>query len=317
MKLFSFFLALLVLCITPSQGSFFKVPKDFIVYNYRFCKGNVDRVVSATLKKPLYKRCLKEGLKKLNSRKSRLHKIFAYQYLGREDITAKGSRGYSSETRDVLTYAIKRRLGMDRGAMNPLLSGQGGSISNIRQSFAEYCKAYGDYTLLAAINQGLTRQGGPTGVQSDDAILRNMIRVVDLYEVFPQLRELLIELSSKKRLKNPQDKRAYSGVKTFKKDVLRAMDKMVTLKRGLEKEGGGSKEYNEKLFTSINALGLLGQKYKKRFNDAYKRIDPTFKNEIPETLSQYKDLIFFTEIMRRINEFGLRCKANGVAQKRF
>lgn len=314
MKYVFLFLLLIASLFHTSQASVYTWSRDKIVYNYRFCKGNLGRVVSAALKKPLYKGCLRQGLAKLEGPKSRLHRMFAYEYNPgntlEKPIIAKGTRGYSSKTRAVVVYALKERLGEVLPEKDPTLTQRTEKgKERLEKDLADLCAMNeGSTVLLKAFRgEGGARHSKAVG---NSSLVRAYVHAIDVYRLFPELRQFLMTVSSRKYMKDPEHKKVVRRLKSLKEKFLININSVIVLKERLNQKS--RKDTNEKKEVAFNALATLlafGKHYS-AFEDAMKIIDPKFSEEnIKEhgSRSEYKNLVFFMDLGRRIRLLNTEC----------
>lgn len=302
-----YFLLSLTLFIAEGQAAFFfKAPRDYIVYNSRFCKSSLYRVTSAVLKKSLYKSCLEVGLDNLEDRRSRLHRQFDFQLVETHAAHQEGFKKLSRVTRDVLIYAVRERLGKDLPSQNPKLQGATREGAHfLQEDLASFCRAHGSSELKKSLDGEGT---GRSHLQGDSSLIQNYLKNnIDLYKVFPEFRSFLIQIDNSPYKKSGMDRAKVRKLKKYKQDFLKVIDDVVRLKLRLHQKED-SQAARDRAFLSISNL-YNKRKFYDAFAAAATLIDPKFVGGWASgtTPPEMKNLYFMMDLIRRLNLVGQKC----------
>ena len=281
-----------------SHGSFLSWGRDRIFFNSRFCKGNLGRIVSATLKERVYKGCLTAGLTKLDSPNSRLHKSFAYEYNPKgvldKPMIAKGTKGYSRRTRDILKYAILRRMGQSVSDFDTAFAVTDKGKDLLALDLNTFCSKYnGRSTLLAG------GSGNYSKIKSTDSLIRLHIQQVNAFELLPEFQRFLAIVSKGKSRRDPDHKRMISKLKTLKVHFFKNMNSLVVLQQRLGQNGTDGEAKKAVVEEALDNL-LVFAKHYEVFKQA---LDTLPKDQKP----QFKNLDFFMQIGQYLYKLNRYC----------
>lgn len=306
MKYLYFLLSLCIFMGDMQAAFLFKAPRDYIVYNSRFCKSSLYRVTSGVLKKTLHKRCLEAGLSSLEDRRSRLHRQFDFQLVADHRVQQQGFKKLSAVTRDVLTYAVRERLRKPLPEQSPKLRGATAEGARfLQEDLASFCRSHGSFELKKALGGEGT---GRNHMQGDSSLIQSYLKNnIDVYAVFPEFRNFLIKIEGSKYKKSGADRAKVRQLKKYKRDFLKVVDEVVRLKLRLH-QTADTELSRDRAFLSISNL-YNKRKFYEAFSAAATLIDPHFSGvgSAATTPPEMKNLYFMMDIIRRLNLLGQKC----------
>lgn len=280
------------------HGSFLSWGRDKIVYNARFCKGNLGRVVSATLKERVYKGCLTAGLAKLDSPTSKLHKSFAYEYNPKgvldKPMVAKGSKGYSRRTRDILKYAILKRMRQSVSDFDTAFAVTDKGKNYLALDLNGFCSAFGGRSTLLAGDSG-----NYSVIKSTDSLIRLHVQQVNAFELLPEFQHFLAVVSKSKNRRDPDHKRMLSKLKKLKVNFFKNINNLVVLQQRLGQQGTNTEAKKAVVEEALNGLLVFGTHYEV-FKEALDALPS-------DQRGQFKNLSFFMDIGHYLYKLNRYC----------
>ena len=296
--------------------SFFGGPSPYerLRYNKRFCKGNLDRVVFAVLKKASHRGCLKAGLSKLQKRQSKLYLKFQYTLKERPDV--KWNNGvHKLETKDILIRSIQQRLGQTLIAKDPRLTQTtkyGKKL--LAEDIASFCARMGDYSLLGD-PKGLPSRSNPNIKKMNAHLVLSLIETIDIYKIFEEYRKFLRNLEGRKGIKEEEKKEVLRDVKRMRKTILSILDNLVILKKRLSQKEGGSYKHllsQREVIKDVLVNVAAVRREQESIERAMALLDPNYSKEMRGADSHsiknhYRNFYFLIALIRDINVFNRQC----------
>ncbi|MFN7662771.1 MAG: hypothetical protein ACK5PQ_03505 [Alphaproteobacteria bacterium] len=260
-------------------------PYERLRYNSRFCKTDLNRVVSALSKSYTHKGCLKTALKKLQDPKSKLYRQFDYPMPGSKEIKVNNIiliQKHRGETRDILIGAIERRLNPKTlyTENTKLLKQADFREDLLREEMGEFCARQGNFKVFPGM-VNWEQEGEWTGDHKPDFESMNVglillkIHEINPYHLIEEYRHLLNSLERLKNIDPQKKKNMVSRLKKIRLRLLFILDNLVVLKKraSLEKYKGGRKaELLKERKPSIEAFVNLRSTF-----DHVQTIDEAFK----------------------------------------
>jgi hypothetical protein len=292
--------------------SFFGGPSPYerLRYNKRFCKGNLDRVVFAVLKKAPHRGCLKAGLSKLQKRQSKLYLKFQYTLRERPDVRWNNG-AHNLETKDILIRSIQKRLGQSLIAKDPRLTQTtkyGKKL--LGEDIASFCARMGDHSLL---DDSKKEEKAPNK-KMDAHLVLSLIEKIDIYKALEEYRRFLSDLEGRKGIKEEEKKEALRDAKSMRKTILSTLDRLVILKKRLSQKEGSYKHILSQREAIKDVLVSVASERRKQesIERAMAVLDPDYSKETRGAESHfikkyYLNFYFLNALIRNIDKFNTRC----------
>lgn len=205
-------------------------PYERLRYNAQFCKGDLRRVVYATLKSHTHKGCLKAGLLKLKKPKSKLYRKFDHPYSVDPKIIVKGV--HRLETKEVLIRAIEERLGNVDTEKDPrLFSSTEFGEKMFKEDMASFCALMGDYSLIEGQERLSPQQIDFKTL--DVGLILTKAHDIDLYHLFEEYTSFLAAFEKTKMINTHQKEEMMKDLKKMRSSFLMLLDNLVVLKKRL------------------------------------------------------------------------------------
>ena len=221
------------ICLSLVWGlgeAFSASPYELLRYNARFCKGDLKRVVYATLKSHTHRGCLKAGRAKLENPKSKLYNKFDHPYAVNPAIIVR--KNHRLETKEILIAAIAERLGATPIQENlRLMQSTDLGKKLFREDIASFCARMGNYELLS--NSGHGRGKKPDFKKLDADLILTKITEIDLYRLFKEYRLFLTSIEQDRKIHPQKKKMVLKDFKGMRESFLILLDNLVVLKKRL------------------------------------------------------------------------------------
>jgi len=292
--------------------SFFGGPSPYerLRYNKRFCKGNLDRVVFAVLKKASHRGCLKAGLSKLQKRQSKLYLKFQYTLKERPDVRWNNG-AHRLETKDILIRSIQQRLGQQLIDKDPRLTQTtkyGKKL--LAEDIASFCARMGDHSLLGDSK----KKKAPDFKGMNASLVLNLVETIDIYKVLEEYRKFLRNLEGRKGIKEEEKKEVLRDIKKMRKTILSVLDNLVILKKRLsQKEGSYKHLLSQREAIKDVLVSVAGERREQEsIERAMTLLDPSYSKETRGAQSHsiknhYRNFYFLISLIRDINIFNRQC----------
>lgn len=314
------------LSVSINLSSLGPSPYERLRYNSRFCKTDLNRVVSALSKSYTHRGCLKTALKKLQDPKSKLYRQFDYRMPGSKDINGTTlilRKKHREETREILVDAIERRLvpNATHTENTKLLKQSDFGKRQLREEMGQFCARQGNFKVLPGmVNWEEVEEW--TGDHKPDFTSMNVnLTMLKLYEINPYLliKEYQDLLNSLERSKNidPQKKKSLvSRLKKIRSRLLFILDNLIVLKKraSVEKYRGENKqdllkEKNRSIEAFVNLRSTFD--YVQTINEGFKALQSN--KDVTEIYPHLFNLYVFVSHLNDINNqcLGVQKKSSG------
>ena len=313
-KLNKFFLFVsLLFTVSGMALPFGPSPYERLRYNSRFCKADLNRVVSALSKSHTHKGCLIAALKNLKDPKAKLYRQFDYVMPGSKEISDKNlllRQRHRAETRDILINVIEKRLNLTASReKNPLFLNltDYGKVQ-LEEDMGTFCAHMGDFSLLPGnIKWDLDHK--PDFNLKNAHLVMTKLNSIDLYELINEYQRLLNALENLKKIDPKVKKDMVNRIKNIRGSLLFILDNLVILKKraSLKKYIGETKdELNKERTRSANTLVNLRASFDhvKIINDVLNLFFYGKNDKITEHYPQLFNLYVF---ISHLNDMSNKC----------
>ena len=287
-------------------------PYELLRYNARFCKGDLKRVVYATLKPHVHKGCLKAGRMKLESSKSKLYNKFDHPYSAGGHIIVR--KDHRLETKEVLLAAIDQRLGATHLQENLRLTAPTDFGKELfAEDVASFCALMGSHKLWNHLNS-------LDDVTQVDIRVRNasmvlfLTKSINIYDLFHEYAAFTHSFERLKGINSRDHKEMLTKVKKMRDSLLSILDNLVVLKKRLsqpEQRSLSKSELTDQRTKVRNALvGMASnRRHKHNIEGAMAMLDPTYdpradnlKSALRQKYPNFFQLIFLIRYTDLLND---------------
>jgi hypothetical protein len=288
-------------------------PYERLRYNARFCKGDLKRVVYATLKSYTHRGCLEAGRSKLQNSKSKLYRKFDHPYLPDSQIIV--TKDHRVETKEILIQAIDRRLGNPGTEKDKRLT-QATKVGKklLAEDVASFCALMGNYKLLADYKE-LSVDSKVDVTTRNASLILFLVKSIDIYALFGEYEDFIKSFEKMKGVKTPEKKEILSHIKRMRDPFLTLLDNLVVLKKRLSQER--TNYTKDQLIAQRRAVknalvGISGARHhQEAMEKAMKMLDPSYiakdHNTRSEIGKKYPNFFYFVSLIRYTNLFNNQC----------
>lgn len=303
-----------IVLITTFKGLGFSLgpsPYERLRYNPRFCKTDLNRVLSALSKAHTHKGCLKVALKNLKDPKSKLYRQFDYIMPGSEEAINRKIllvQRHRAETRDILINSIEKRLNLSApNEKNPRFLNQTDfGARQLKEDMGKFCSDKGDFSLLPG---NVKWDQKPDFNFMNAQLVMTKLDSIDLYELIKEYQRLLNALENYKKIDPKKKKDMVSRIKKIRSSLLFILDNLVFLKKraSLKKYMGETKdELKRERERSVNAFSNLVGAFE-RIQIIDSSFNLFFSGNSEKITEHYPELFNLYVIISHLNDISNKC----------